>query len=71
MTYRVLRMGTGNEAKLVVYLQLCCSIREARVSKHQRPISHQQKGTCLHMYLLDLTGTCKAFVRKFSVRSVS
>ncbi len=29
---------------------------------------HQQKKTCLHMYLLCLTSTCKAFVRKFSVR---
>jgi hypothetical protein len=29
---------------------------------------YQQKKTCLHMYLLCLTGTHKAFVRKFSVR---
>ena len=32
---------------------------------------HQQRKTCLHMYLLCLTSTCKVFVRKFSVRSVS
>jgi len=34
-------------------------------------LAHQQKKTCLHMYLLCLTSTYKVFIRKISVRPVS